>query len=118
MKIESIIRRAEGSTVVLGTNSYHFTPGEDGRHVCEVEDEAHIDRLLSIKEGFREVETGDQNGAPVSKPAPDPAAVVKKAEGEAKPKGGRKAKAADGSDKQKPPAETDPAAVKKAEGEA
>lgn len=52
MKIQSIIRRAGGSTVKLGDKTYRFTPEND--HTCEVEDEAHIDRLLSIKEGFRE----------------------------------------------------------------
>ncbi len=113
MKIESIIRRAAGSTVVLGTKLYRFQPGEDGRHVCEVEDEAHIERLLSIKEGFREVTT---KAGDVSAPkAPVVAAVVeKKAEGEAKPKGGRKPKDA------KPPAvktAADASSVeKKAEG--
>lgn len=56
MKIESIIRRKTGSTVTLGKKTYRFAAGEDGRHICEVEDEAHIDRLLSIKEAFREAD--------------------------------------------------------------
>lgn len=52
MKIESIIKRASGSSVTLGDKTYRFDPSEN--HVCEVEDEIHVERLLSIKEGFRE----------------------------------------------------------------
>ena len=87
MKIESIIRRAAGTTVILGTQTYAFKAGEDGRHVCEVEDEAHIDRLLSIKEGFREAATVEKAGDISKEPG-------KKVEVEAKHKGGRKPKAA------------------------
>ena len=92
MKIESIIRREAGTTVVLGTQTYAFKAGEDGRHACDVEDEAHIERLLSIKEGFREV---DEKPASTKQPAKEPAKEpAKKVEGEVKPKGGRKPKAA------------------------
>lgn len=56
MKIESIIRRAAGTTVTLGEITYRFKAGPDGKHVCEVKEEANIDRLLSIKEGFRALE--------------------------------------------------------------
>jgi len=94
MKIESIIRRAAGSTVVLGDQTYRFLPGEDDRHVCEVEDEAHIERLLSIKEGFREV-TAKADDVSAPRVPVVAAAVEKKAEGGAKPKGGRKAKVAE-----------------------
>lgn len=51
MKIQSIIRRAKGSTVELGDKVYFFSPDSD--HTCDVTDEAHIERLLSIKDGFR-----------------------------------------------------------------
>lgn len=52
MKIQSIIRRAKGTTVELGDKVYSFLPEND--HVCDVTNEAHIERFLSIKEGFRE----------------------------------------------------------------
>jgi hypothetical protein len=53
MKIESIAHRQGGTKLTIGNTEYHFAEREDGRHVCEVTDEAHADRLLSIKEGFR-----------------------------------------------------------------
>lgn len=54
MKIQSIIRRKNGTTVDLGGTVYFFSPAND--HVCDVENEAHAERFLSIKEGFRPVE--------------------------------------------------------------
>lgn len=59
MKIQSIIRRAKGTTVKLGSNVYFFSSEND--HTCDVTDEAHINRLLSIKDGFREAVAGTQN---------------------------------------------------------
>ncbi len=56
MKIESLIRRAAGSTVRLGANVYRFQPDPDGRHVAEVEDEGHIDVLLANR-SFRAVDS-------------------------------------------------------------
>lgn len=53
MKIECILRRDPPATVVLGTTAYKFKPDELGRHVCEVEDNAHLARLLSISEAYR-----------------------------------------------------------------
>ncbi len=55
MKIESIIKRPGGTRITLGAEAYHFQPDwEDGPHIAEVTDPAHIQRLLSISEGFRE----------------------------------------------------------------
>lgn len=57
MKIECILRRDPPTVVVLGNLSgqvlYKFLPDEQGRHVCEVEDNAHLARLLSISEAYR-----------------------------------------------------------------
>ena len=75
MKIESIIKRQQGSTVTLGDQTYRWNAGNG--HVCEVEDPAHADRLLAVKEGFRVAEEGGD-------PAPEAT----------KPAGGRKKKAA------------------------
>jgi hypothetical protein len=53
MLIESIIRRPKGTKVDMGSAIYHFLPDADGRHVAEVEDQAHIIAILAIKEGYR-----------------------------------------------------------------
>jgi len=53
MKIECILKREGGSVVDLGGIEYHFEPFTDGAHVAEVEDKAHIDRFLSISEGYK-----------------------------------------------------------------
>lgn len=54
MKIESIIRRKAGTRIQLEEQHYHFKPTEeDERHCAEVGIEAHVERLLSITEGFR-----------------------------------------------------------------
>lgn len=40
--------------VLLDAINYHFKPeGADPRHVCEVTDNDHIQRFLSITEGYR-----------------------------------------------------------------
>lgn len=55
MIIESIIQRKKGTTVELGGKKYVFNATEtEPRHLCEVKEQAHIERFLSIKEGFRE----------------------------------------------------------------
>lgn len=53
MLIESKIRRKNGTTVTIGKDEYHFAPGDDGLHVCEVQNPKHIQRFLSITEGYR-----------------------------------------------------------------
>lgn len=59
MLIECILHRAGGTEVVFGTGrkaaKYHFKPDDEGRHVCEVTDEAHIVEFLKIPEGYEEV---------------------------------------------------------------
>lgn len=55
MKIVSIIKRNPPLTLEFNDAApYQFTVDEDGEHVCEITNEAHIARLLSIPEGFRE----------------------------------------------------------------
>jgi len=64
MKIESIIKRKKGTTVKLGDMTYFFNATEtEPRHLCEVNIQAHIDRFLSIKEGFRAAEGEKTNPA-------------------------------------------------------
>lgn len=59
MLIESIIRRKMGTSVGLGSVIYKFEPkplvtrGDTYAHVCSVNDQGHIDQLLSVVEGFR-----------------------------------------------------------------
>lgn len=57
MKIESLIRRKEGTIVQFDDATYHFKPLEnDDRHQANVPVEAHIRRLLSIPEGYQPLE--------------------------------------------------------------
>lgn len=72
MKIESIIRRKNGTDVKLGNAVYRFRPDEEGRHVCDVENEDHIGTFLGIKEGYRIAKKG---GAPIIPPAPAAPAI-------------------------------------------
>lgn len=51
--IECKIRREKGTTVELDKNTYKFKPGKDGAHVCEVENPAHIQRLLMVPEAYK-----------------------------------------------------------------
>lgn len=54
MKIESIIRRKDGTKVQMGDMKYHFKPSaNDPRHLEEVTNTVHIARFLSITEGYR-----------------------------------------------------------------
>lgn len=54
MQIESIIRRKNGTTVVLDNIEYHFNSAvAEGPHVATVENDDHAQRFLSIKEGFK-----------------------------------------------------------------
>ena len=50
MKIISKIKRELGTNVTLDGVRYHFGPEND--HTCEVENPRHIERFLSIPEGF------------------------------------------------------------------
>jgi hypothetical protein len=53
MKIECILKRPGGTKVDLGGTEYHFAPQADGAHVAVVKENAHIQRFLSIPEGYR-----------------------------------------------------------------
>jgi hypothetical protein len=57
MIIESIIKRKKGTKVELGDMTYFFNATEtEPRHLCTVDNQDHINRFLSIKEGYREAE--------------------------------------------------------------
>lgn len=73
MLIESKLRRTGGTLIPMGDTQYHFKPvGEADKapHVAEVEDEAHIERFLSITEAFRQAE---------AEPAAEPASATQTA---------------------------------------
>lgn len=61
MLIERLFRNKGGSLIPFGPAEnpeivYHFKPVVDGGpHVCEVDNEEHIERFLSLPEGYREV---------------------------------------------------------------
>jgi hypothetical protein len=55
MLIESLFKRPH-APVSLGTREYFFRPLDNNPqspHVCEVDDPEHIERLLSITEGYK-----------------------------------------------------------------
>ncbi len=60
--IQCLLRRKGGTKVTFGHNlvnqkTYHFKPldsdDENSPHVCNVDNEEHADRLLSIRESYR-----------------------------------------------------------------
>ncbi len=54
MQIESIIRRKGGTKVEIGGVTYTFSStANDPRQICDVADNAAIQKLLAIKEGYR-----------------------------------------------------------------
>lgn len=53
MLIESIIKRDPPTKVRLGSSVYQFAVNSEGAHVCDVNDQTHLARLLSIPEGYR-----------------------------------------------------------------
>lgn len=101
MKIESIIRRKAGTKVELGDMTYFFYATDtEPRHLCEVTDQAHIDRFLSIKDGYRVPEGGAQK---VEKPVKEKTLVAQIIEAD---------KLLDEATADKKPAEAVPAEVK------
>lgn len=54
MQIKSILQRDGGTHIDMGGKVYHFVPNDAGDHVAEVSDDDHIERFLSIIEGFEE----------------------------------------------------------------
>lgn len=50
--IECKLIREGGTFAELGGTEYHFQPYTDGAHVCVVDDPAHADRFLEIREGY------------------------------------------------------------------
>lgn len=53
MEIESRIKREGGSDIDIDGVVYKFRPNEKGEHVCEVDNETHAQRLISIVEGYK-----------------------------------------------------------------
>lgn len=53
MLIECTIRRKAGTTFTFKGVDWKFTPAEDGAHICDVDDDDAIARLLQISEAYR-----------------------------------------------------------------
>jgi len=84
MKIESIIKRVNGTTVDFGNGAVYVFNAAN-KHTCTVTDEDHIDRFLSIREGYRAVDEDVAVAVPVEPVGATPgtvpeAAVVQTAE--------------------------------------
>lgn len=79
--IRSLIHRPH-APIELGNQRYFFRPIDgtpDGPHVCEVTDPAHVERLLSITEGYAPFELPTllrQPNAPITPPVQQPATQV------------------------------------------
>lgn len=71
MKIQSLIKRKNGSKILIGETTYDFQPDADGNHVCEVTDKAHIERLLAVTEGFVEAGKKPKQKEPEQVKAPE-----------------------------------------------
>jgi hypothetical protein len=59
MKIESIIKRANGHTAEIDGEKYTFNKSND--YTCEVVDKQHISRFMQIPEGYRIPNKQDQS---------------------------------------------------------
>ncbi len=62
MKIQCILQREGGTSVEIDGEEYRFAPDSDGRHVCDVKNSKHIQRFLSIPEGYQ---IADDEGEPL-----------------------------------------------------
>lgn len=74
MLIVSKIRRTGGTRVTIDGKDYEFKPTDQSgeKHVCDVEDEAAIQRLLSVPEGFEAMHPGEAvDFTPTPKPTPE-----------------------------------------------
>lgn len=84
MLIQSILYRPGGTVVTLGGQTYHFIPAAqypNKPHLCDVTNEAHIARFLSIPEGYRVYIAPTASGTPAIEAAS--AAVLAKAQADA-----------------------------------
>lgn len=63
MRFQSLLKRDPHTVVTFGAVRYEFLPDEHGRHVCDIQEAAHIERLLQIPEGYRALD--EQAPAPV-----------------------------------------------------
>lgn len=73
MKIKTLIVHPKGSVIDLPGAQYTPVLQPDGEQVFEVNDPAHIERLLAIKEGFAEYAPGAAVPAAAVKTAATPA---------------------------------------------
>ena len=81
MLVRSLLERDGGSIIELDDKSYHFKPEEmGGPHLCEVDDDKHFARFISITAGFEmyrrpkpKVDHAPVAAAPaIAQPKPEP----------------------------------------------
>lgn len=87
MNIVCLLKRAAGTQVTIGEQHYDFQPNDAGDHVCEVAEQAHIDRFLSIPEAYAEYNAQPvaEQPAPAAEPAPQAQAPAVNDEPEPEP---------------------------------
>jgi hypothetical protein len=51
--MECLLHRQGGTIVEIDDVTYHFKPDLDGKHVCLVARDDHIERFMAIPEGYR-----------------------------------------------------------------
>lgn len=64
MKVESLIRRKNGTKITMQGTPYHFRPDELGRHVADIINKSHLKKFLAIPEGYSLVLDDDDTNQP------------------------------------------------------
>jgi hypothetical protein len=78
MKIECTLRREEPVVVPIGNEVYRFEPDAEGRRVCEVWLESHVEAFLAVPHLYREaapladVAPAEPQPEPTPRPGPKP----------------------------------------------
>lgn len=89
--IECKLIREGGTFASIGTTEYHFAPQADGAHVAHVDDDEHVDRFLSIPDGYRLYRGASKPASKVEAQAAPEAAVIEPVQDEPAQKDEREA---------------------------
>jgi hypothetical protein len=59
--IECKIKRLNGSHSIMDGVRYDFKPDKKGRHVCQVDNPAHVARFLAISDSYEDLTPAAKN---------------------------------------------------------